>query len=217
MYIPNSIPTTLAAMQEFLQPMVADGFFDEVSISHDETTLNCWQGGVIILVMNITNGSWTFTPIVDTGTPATGSHVYSEHALEFVCRCSGGAYFRSVSQSSLKYEFVIGKTNAGITGFIQVQVTNSYNPSNGSLNLYTSTNFDKTNLLIYSNGYRITTNYGGADRTILSNIPVAGQLGSTDYLTTVFVRNVVQFTDTGEQLIDGVKYYCVWHFAIIDE
>lgn len=87
--------------------------------------------------------------------------------------------------------------------------------SSAYFTFYPSSYADNASVKIYSSGYQVATNYTD-DRTILSTVPVAGAVGSTDYFTTLFVRNVVQFLESGTQLIDGVQYYCDWYFAILD-
>lgn len=217
MYIPSSVPTTLAAMLEFLQPMVADGFFDSVAYDDAESPskIVCTQDGETILEMTVNGTSWTFTPYTASGTAAQGSHVYSGRSLETVFRCSGGAYFLSVSLSSQKYSFIIAKTSAGKTGFILANQSTNFNLA-ADIVYYPVCFGDDTTLGLY-NGYHVRSNLVNADRTILTKLPVVGANGSTDYFTTAFVRNVVQFQETGVQLISGKRYACAYLAAITDD
>lgn len=222
MYSPATVPSTLAEMLDFMQPMVASGLFDSVEYDDAEspTKIVCTQNGETILDMVVdNNGYWTFTPYTATGVAADNYHRFYDsdfargRMLTKVFRCSSGACF--VSQSSTYYYFAIGKTSADKTGFV---LTNCYNGQfASSSNAYYYVSFgDDTSLKMYYS-YYLHQSFGVADRTILRAIPVVGREYSSDYFTTVFIRDAAQFMERGEQIIGGKKYGCIDPFVIEDE
>jgi len=226
MFIPNTMPSTLAEMLAFLLPTVEDGLFDSVAYDDDEnpTKIVCTQGGNTILEFTVASDKWTITPYTATDTPAIGtSHVFENKPIGVLCRCSGGLYIRADELHNSRIGYLIAaKTSSGKTGFFGCAALTSVGHSffNGARTVYSTTFGDSTTLALYTHGYNIgctyTANYPN-DRTILSRVPVVGTIGSTDYFTTAFIRSMVQFAETGEQIIGGKKYWCDIQFAVLDE
>lgn len=226
MYSPATVPSTLAEMLDFMQPMVASGLFDSVEYDDAEspTKIVCAQNGETILDMTIdSNNRWTFTPYTATNAPANRLHSFCNYdaqtdiglTLSKVFRCSGGACFISTNNSGYYFYYAIGKTSAGKTGFVSTKLYNG--DFTYTSNRYYFVSFgDDTSLKLYNTDYE-NKGYGRADRTILRTVPVVGREFSSDYFTTVFIRDVVQFTERGEQIIGGKKYGCIDPFAIEDE
>ncbi|MBQ8922347.1 MAG: hypothetical protein IJ060_09340 [Oscillospiraceae bacterium] len=223
MYIPNTMPLTLAEMLDFLQPTVEDGLFDSVAYDDADspTKIVCTQNGNTILDISSANNGhgWYFVPYISAGTAATG---FGVNVLAYTARCKGGVYFRSTNTGGPNYyfTFIIAKTGSGKTGFIQfnsqmIAVGASLAPV-----LYSRCFGDDTSLSLYTYGYLVACNYTSAtvaDRTILTKLPVVGARGSTDAFSSVFVRSLFQFVNDGQQSIGGKTYGCIDMFAILDE
>lgn len=232
MYSPNSVPTSLAAMLDFLLPTVESGLFDSVEYDNESspTKIVCKQGGNTILdvvyAYQMSLHTWRLLPYVSAGTTANSAHSYASYDNGFpiaaLYRCSGGVLFKGAHRGSIGDEdihfFVIAKTSADKTGFIAFKQENNYVFSiAANIQYYVSGFGDNTSLALYTGGYKVQGNSGAGDRTILTKLPVVGILGSTDYFTTAYVRNVVQYTQTGVQMIGDKKYFCIENMAIEDE
>ena len=233
MYSPSSVPTSLAAMLDFLLPTVESGLFDSVEYDDESspTKIVCKQGGETILdviyAYQQNLHTWLFIPYVASGTPANAAHSWhisdtNGIPIASLYRCSGGVFFKSQSRpyvgDASKFFFIIAKTSADKTGFILYKQAENYVFSiAANITYYVSGFGDNTSLALYTGGYKVQGNSGAGDRTILTKLPVVGILGSTDYFTTAYVRNVVQYTQTGVQLIGNKKYFCVENLAIEDE
>lgn len=219
MYIPTSIPTSLSEMVDFLLPMVDDGFFDSVALDdiEDPTKIVCKQSGNTILDVEYDSSTlkWKFSPYIAFGVVPNEGHRFNNYRIESMFRCKGGAYFRSISESSTKHVFIIAKTSNGKTGFIANSDPSSFSINN-NITVYTSCYGDNDSLALYL-GYKMIGTSGAADRTILLSAPVVGTSGSTDYYTTSQFRAVTQFIEAGEQIIGGKHYGCSGFWAILDE
>lgn len=220
MYIPNTVPQSLEEMMEFLQPTIEDGLFDAIEYDNVSSPprIICKQNEDKIFETYMDYGQWYFIPYIG-GAQSDINH-YSTMNLGFVARCKGGIMFRSTFQGGPYYynNFVIGKTNTGKTGFIQFNRINKY--SHTSVGYYTTCFEDDTSSYLYQYGYLVGINYSNdttTDRTILTTIPVNGRTGIIDYFETVKIRTLVQFVETGVQIIDDKKYGCIDTIAILDE
>lgn len=219
MYIPNTMPKTLAEMLAFLQPTVADGLFDSVTYDNESspTKIVCSQDGNVIF--EISGGaSFNMFWYIASGTTASSPRTWTGAIIYNCMRCKYGVYF-DCDVGSDTYALIVTTTSNNKTGFISVlfnknitstsfRYTNTY---------YTACMGDNTNLDLYTNGYVVSNNSGSSDRTILTKLPVVGERGSLNYFTGAFVRNVVQIFDTSEQIIAGKHYGCIKLFAILDE
>ncbi len=224
MYVLNAMPATLAAMLEFLQPTVEDGLFDSVEYDNESnpTKIVCTKDSNVILDVSGSNKSWDFKPYVASGTAASTNHAYSTNSSATkwkLIRCTGGVYLRASFDDGSGAMFIMAKTSGEKTGFIYASP-----PSTGNFNVdfvskdvtyYTTCFGDDTTLALYANGYYVHNNRV-ADRTILTKLPVVGSQGSTDYFSTAFVRNVVQYAQEGVQQIGSKKYGCS-HFMAIED
>lgn len=221
MYIPDQVPNSLTTMMEFLQPTIEDGLFDDIVYDDESspTKIICKQNGVGIFETYMSEGQWYFMPYIGSegNVPSSDNH-YAYMILAFAARCKGGVMFRSNNQGSpfFYFNFIIGKTNTGKTGFIKF----TGNRYEHTVSTYYTTCFDDNTLTyLYQYGYLVGINYQAstADRTILTTIPVNGGVGTTDYFETVKIRTLVQFVETGVQIIDDKKYGCIDTIAILDE
>lgn len=220
MYIPSSIPTTLAAMLEFLQPMVADGFFDSVAYDDAEspTKIVCTQDENDILDISVSGTTWTFKPYIAAGIAGGPAGRTPSFVISYLARCSGGAIFSQANYAASNSggtNFVIAKTKAGKTAFIGFSAPSltSYNANA----MFTTIWGDSMAVPRYTNGFLVTANGLSNDRTILQTIPVFGGVGSTDYFDSVRFRNMAQYYEAGVQIISGKRYGCVGFFAITDD
>lgn len=229
MYIPNTIPSTLAEMLAFLTPTVEDGLFDTVAYDDQSspTKIVCTQDGNTILDV-VKASYWEFYPYVADGTRAATAHCAktvgfsANHNLYSKwIRCKGGIviFSRSVSgtSSSTDSYLAIGKGTNEKTAFFVYD--GSGDGKLVSIKKYYSTCFgDNTALALYSSGWYAQCNCDSADRTILTPIPIVGTSGSTDTFSTVFIRSAVQVPENGtQQIIGGKTYGCNYHFAVLDE
>ena len=222
MYMPDTVPSTLEEMMEFLRPSIDDGLFDAIEYDNPSspTKILCKQNGVSLIEISTSDRDWSFLPYVGQEGSIAGDEHKMSTTLGVVCRCKGGIIFRSTQQGSPFYyfNFIIGKLNTGKTAFIQFSGVNDFDYTNTKY--YTTSFDDNTGLYTYVYGYVITSNYLNgmiADRTILSAIPSTGKTGSTDYFETVKVRTLVQFVEMGSQLIGDKHYWCIGTIAILDE
>lgn len=216
MYIPNTVPSTLAGMLEFLQPTVQDGLFDSVAYDNADnpTKIVCTQDGNTILEISSPSGYLIYRSPEDTVTVSFVNYGAAS-GIMFAARCSGGVMILSNTSYGVYVFLIIGKTSAGKTGFLTGTVND---PANLAASVkYTPICYGDDTTLSLAQGYTITSNYAAADRTILSKIPVVGSWGSTDYFTTIFSRNVSQYSNTGVQLIGGKRYGCMYFVAITDD
>ncbi|MBR6107262.1 MAG: hypothetical protein IKQ39_04560 [Oscillospiraceae bacterium] len=226
MFIPNTIPGTLAEMLAFLQPAAETGLFDTVEYHYDEATsepdgIICTQNGIDLFRFGVnSSGQVRITPYFADGTEAPASRQFGLVKIDNIMRCAGGICFVSVSVSGSKTVFVIAKTSGGTTGSFLFLIPSNMSQSNfqQDCTIYPTSLHDNTSLRIFYSGYHIKTSFASdADRTILTKIPVAGAYGSTDCFTSAFIRTVAQFYDTGEQIIGGSHYGCMFHVALLDE
>ena len=210
MYISNTAITTLQGMLEFLQPTVEDGLFDSVVI--DSNVIKCSKDDTVLLTINTDNqGVFGFYPKLNASTQASGAHALIGRANK-VMRCKGG--FAIIDTQNEQKTFAAARTSNDKTAFM-VASRNVYSTSYEVI-YYSTCYGDNTSLSMYFDGFRIRNNTA-SDRTILSKIPVVGVYGSTDYFTTAFSRNCVQFAEDGLQIIGGKKYGCYGAIAILDE
>lgn len=223
MFIPNSIPTTLAEMRDFLLPMVDTGFFESVEYDDPDTPtkLICTQDADVILEISASRSVdtyWTFIPYVAGGVPADSNHQFDANGtgalLIGAYRCTGGAGLHFYNSSGYYHYFIIARSTLQRTAFLIERTSETF--LGDYWNCHPICYGDDTSLSIYTNGYRIFSN-ALDDRTILREIPIAGSRGSMDGFSSAFVRDMVQFVETGEQIIGGTKYFCLGPFAILDE
>ena len=240
MFIPNTMPSTLADMLAFLLPTVEDGLFDSVAYDNESspTKIVCTQGGNTILDISISAGAFTFTPYVTDGTAATGQHLgkfvpyatltpTSNGSYARCMRCKGGAVFvccdNQISGTRSQHAVCICKGSNGKTALITentgISGDSSYPMRTGEMRAYFTTCFgDITTLPLYISGHKLTTDSTDAgDRTILAEFPIIGEWGSTDKVVTAFYRKAVQFATNGQQTIGGKTYGCLQYFAVLDE
>lgn len=221
MYIPETIPTTLAEMMTFLQPMVAGGFFDMLEYDNNAspTKIECTYAGEKVLELSYSGSGWLFKPFIDYNTPASPAGRTPQFTPGFMARCTGGAFFTqrayNAGATSQGQSFMIAKTKAGNTAFISCE--QPMLTSTTVTTLYVSAFGDSTAAPGYSSGFRLMPNGLSLDRTTLQTIPVFGPVGSTDYVTTCKFRATAQYMEAGLQLIGGKRYYCAGLFAISDE
>jgi len=218
MFIPDYAPSSLAEMYAFLLPSAEDGLFDSVSLNEPETPseIICRKNGHVILRMTCADSVWRITPYVADGIAASSNRCFLGYRIANAVRCAGGISFVSNTVSGLRYVFLIAKTSDGKTGCISFSQHDSYT-ENERLHLYPVCCGDNTALDLYTRGYEIITNFSGADRTILTRIPVVGTRGCTEYFTGAYVRNVMQCGGNEEQIIGGNHYGCFQHIALWDE
>lgn len=218
MFIPDHAPETLAEMYAFLLPSVGDGLFDDVSFDDPDnpTKLVCTQNGHPVAAMTVVNNDWIIAPYAAQGSSAEYYRSFNGYPLATVMRCTGGICFTSVSDSGSRHVFVIAKTSDGQTGCLYFTHLITFYPDD-RLTFYPTCFGDNTALALYSHGFVVSGNLGSADRTILTRLPVVGQRGSTGFFSGVFMRNVMQFNDNGEQIIGGKHYGCLYHIALLDE
>ena len=229
MYIPNTLPATLAEMLAFLQPTVGDGLFDSVAYDNESspTKIVCTQNGNTILDISVSDAKWNFLPYAADG--ITGNGITGMRYMTAAYRCKGGVLIAGNNGAGdatfTRWNFLIAKTSAGggKTGFVRVG-TSGYNAPqvyvNGGRTFHTTCFGDSTSAQLFTGGFSVYIHYTAGtpyDRTILTKLPVVGEPGSTDYFTTAAVRNCVQFYEDGEQIIGGKQYGCAQAFAILDE
>lgn len=246
MYIPNTMPSTIAEMYDFLEPTIEDGLFDAIN----ETTvsgvdaLECTQGGntILTILLGAISGYWTFIPH-----PTDGINPDDEGTIvrSPVCaitnvegdwcfmRCKGGVGFmywqrnNSVTSANI---FFIGKGTNGKTAFLsrgQGISGDDYNASGWAqtLNAFRTSRIrvfpiqfgDNTNLSLWQYGAYVSCWSTDADRTILQQLPIVGERGSTAYFTTLFARTAAQEPTHGRQLLGDHYYGCLGNFAIRDD
>ena len=229
MFIPNTMPSTLAEMLEFLTPCVEDGLFDSVAYDDDEspTKIICTQGGNTILEIADSPSSppqFSVTPFVAQNTPATGNRItciVKEDLREdhyFCMRCKHGIVIVSV-YLSFAYVIAVGKTTAGKTACISgiENIPASVSITEADRQYYTTCIGDNTALSFYTKGVFTHCCDMTSDRTILRKIPVVGERGSTDSFDGVYFRETVQSAQNGAQTIGGKNYGCAGDFAVLDE
>lgn len=223
MYIPNKVPATLAEMLAFLLPTVENGLFDSVEYDDGDnpTEIRCFKDGNQLYRFGVnTGGQWTVEAYVDSEKTPWVNRNLQVVSLEYVMRCTGGICLISVSLSSLRACLIIAKTADGKTASFRTQISSSLNVNSYAADLvcYPTCFGDNTALKLFGSGYHIKTNYANdSDRTILARIPVVGAYGSTDAFSTVFIRSITQFFNTGEQIIGGRHYGCIMFFALLDD
>lgn len=230
MYIPNTMPATLADMFDFLEPGTETGLFDSVEYHYpsenedpDYILCNKDDGTLFRVALNASNNHIKIIPYVngvelDSGSGA--AHLF-DATINYCMRCAGGFLFIGGSVSGSRQVIAIAKLSDGNTGSFATSEVST--PSSSNFNTYNSTIYptgpnDNTDLKIYKTGWKIQAVHAtDMDRTILAKVPFAGAYGSTGTFSTAFIRTAVQFYDTGEQIIGGKHYGCMFHFAILDE
>lgn len=215
MYIPDTIPSTLEEMYDFLTPSVTDGLFDSIEYDNDSNPsyIKCIQDdNIICLIENIGN-RFNITPYIRDQQPDSYA-TWGDAPITFAVRCKHGICLRA-NVSSYYFYFIFSKTNAGKTGIIAG--TMSPVISVGTKTIRTSCFGDDINNNLYISGFNFYPN-GSSDRTIFNIVPVTGNASNNiDYYTGCLLRNCYQFAEDGEQIINNKKYYCVNSFAILDE
>lgn len=207
----NEIPSSLAAMKTFLQPLVDNGFCDAIGYDDDAnpTKLLLYKDdAVAVRLLFAATRKWGFE------VPNAGGSMHAVPAsieTTKVGLCSGGVIFFNPSY----IYFAIAKTKEEKIGVVCAE-DRGYS-SQYSYPFYTTCVGDNTSLALYTNGYKIYRNSDSGDRTILTPLPVVGTTGSSDYFSTVFVKNIVQWAEDGVQLIGGKQYGCIGPFAMLDE
>lgn len=230
MYIPNTMPATLADMFDFLEPGTETGLFDSVeyhypSESEDPDYILCNKDNSTLFRVALYAASNNIRIIpyvngVELDISSGAARLFNSR-IDYCMRCAGGFLFIGGSVSGSRQVFVIAKLSDGNTGSFGTAEVSS--PSSGNFNTTNSTIYptgpnDNTDLKIYKSGWKIQAVHAtDMDRTILSKIPFAGAYGSTGTFSTAFIRTAVQFYDTGEQIIGEKHYGCMFHFAILDE
>lgn len=229
MYIPNTMPATLADMFDFLEPGTETGIFDSVEYHYpsenedpDYILCNKDNSALFRVALNATNNNIKINPYVNGVVleASSANHLFDSN-ISYCMRCAGGFLFIGRSVSGSRQVFVIAKLSDGNTG--SFRTTETSDPTSSNFNNYNNAIYptgpnDNTNLKIYKSGWTIRANYAtDMDRTILAKIPFAGAYGSTGTFSTAFIRTAVQFYDTGEQIIGEKHYGCMLHFAILDE
>lgn len=234
MFIPSTMPENLADMLAFLQPSVEDGLFDSVEYddADNPTKIICTQSGKRILDVVFGDYTFTFTPYYAENAPVTQSarkgFINTQYTGEtyYLCmRCKGGIGLVSRSLANNRKSFImIGKCTNGKTAFVTGASVGNTNDDiipkapNSYTGVMVTCFGDSTGLAMYSKAlYCVVTASISADRTILRDIPICGTYGSTDKFSTLFVREVMQYPNNGEQTIGGKKYGCIYDFAILDE
>lgn len=229
MFIPNTMPSTLAEMLAFLLPTVEDGLFDSVAYDDDEnpTKIVCTHGGDTILEIANANGSppqFRVVPYVAQNTPATGRRItciVKEDLRDdhyFCMRCKHGIVIVSV-YSTNTYAIAVGKTTSGKTACISCVESRpaSVSITEADRQYYTTCIGDNTALSFYTKGVFTHCSDIASDRTILRKIPVVGERGSTDSFDGLYFRETVQSAQNGAQTIGGKAYGCAGDFAVLDE
>ena len=229
MYIPNTMPATLADMFDFLEPGTETGLFDSVeyhypSENEDPDYILCNKDNSILfrVALNTSTNNIKIIPYVNGVEldASSASHLFDSR-IGYCMRCAGGFLFIGGSVSGSRQVIVIAKLSDGNTGSFATSEVSS--PSTTNFNNYNSPIYptgpnDNTDLKIYKSGWKVQAVYAtDMDRTILAKIPFAGAYGSTGTFSTAFIRAAVQFYDTGEQIIGGKHYGCMLHIAILDE
>lgn len=247
MYIPNTMPSTIAEMYDFLEPTIEDGLFDAIN----ETTvsgvdaLECTQDGntILTILLGAISGYWSFIPHPadgidpdDGGGSIMRSPVFLITNVESdwcFMRCKGGVGFMHWEHTSATRSaniFFIGKGSNGKTAFLARGHSISGDDYNNSGNSQTLNAFrasrirvfpiqfgDNTSLSLWQYGAYVSCWSTDADRTILQQLPIVGERGSTAYLTTIFVRAAAQEPTRGRQLLGDHYYGCLGNFAILDD
>lgn len=207
--------------------------------------LECTQNGNTILTIwcDIADGvgQWYFIPHPASGINPDGSASESVRSVGITVsntegawcfmRCKGGygfMYWMPSSSYTIAAMFFIAKGSNGKTAFLSHGDYSQYYGYRDSHNqtlsatLVSGTMFpiqfgDNTNLDIWNKGILTNCNAVSADRTILQQIPIVGERGSTAYFTTLFVRTAVQEPVHGRQLLGDHYYGCLSNFAILDD
>lgn len=201
----NEIPSTLEDMATFLQPLVGNGFADSITVSSDGVRF--YKDDANIIALYYATG-WGGSVPNATG---SGHSIGTDVETQKICLCKGGVIFKRTDSTY----FAIAKTNEGKIGFIPVRDGGA--SSQYQYPFYTTCYGDNTSLPLFTNGYKICRNSDSGDRTILTKLPVVGTTGSSDYFTTVYAKNIVQWAEDGLQLIGGKQYGCIGPFAMLDE
>lgn len=206
-----------STLQSALEALIPTGIFDTVTYQYGEIT--CKKDEKIIIVFAQSGNAWRIKPYINQSTEATGSHAMDAKALADGYLCAQGLYLLTVSSSgSVQHAIVTkGSTGNGVT-MIGTEAT-SISLSTSAAYFITSYG-DDTSLTLYTQGYGIpgiATGTTTADRTQLLKLPIVGQQGSTDYITGCKGILLRQYTNPGIVEIDGVKYFCINRFAIVDE
>lgn len=207
--------------------------------------LECSQNGNIILtiVADIADGSgeWYFIPHPaegvnpDTNTSdeirSVGITVTDTEADWCMMRCSGGIgfFYWHVNSSTPIAAIFVGKTSDNKTAFLSHgksqydyavssgQTKNAIHRNTASGVMYPIKFGDNTALSLWANGVFTCCDCIDADRTILREIPVVGERGSSDLFTTLFIRTATQVPTYGRQKIGDHYYGCLSNFAILDD
>lgn len=204
----------------------------------------CAQSGNTILTIwpDISSGlgTWYFIPHpaegVNPDSPAS-THIRSVNVAATdtetdwcFMRCHGGVgfmYWPYTNSNVTASVFFIAKGSNGKTAFlshgenINDLKASSYGQTRNAVSLVGTmcpTQFgDNKNLSLWSSGVHTYCNSTSADRTILQQIPIIGERGSTGYFETLFVRTAVQEPTYGRQLLGDHYYGCLSNFAILDD
>lgn len=204
-------------LQAALESLIPTGIFDTVTNAFGD--LSCTKDGKIIVYFSKNSSNWTIKPYLNQSTEATGSHIVDNKALTDGYLCAQGLYLTTASSSGIIQHVIITKGSTGNGVTMIGQESSSLNLTNAAPYYMTSYG-DDTSLVLYTSGYRVpglATGTTAADRTQLLKLPIVGQQGSTDYITGCQSILLQQFSDPGNVEIDGVKYFCINRFAIVDE
>lgn len=206
----NEIPTTVEAMVAFLQPLVTSGFADAVTAGNETVNIKQNDTTMVSLWHNVSSTATGWGGGVPNASGSSHS-VGSDVAIQKIALCKGGVILKRTDY----WYMAVAKTKEGKIGWIPVQ-DHGYSSQN-SYPFYTTCLGDNTSLSLWTNGYKICRNSDSGDRTILTKLPVVGATGSSDYFSTVFAKNIMQWAEDGVQLIGGKQYGCVGPFAMLDE
>lgn len=200
-----------------LESLIPTGIFDTVTYAYGEIT--CKKDEKTIIVFSQSGDTWKVVPYLNQSTQATGSHVSDYRSLANGYLCAQGLYLMTVSSSGSVQHIILTKGNTGNAVTMIGNEATSISLASSCAYFITSYG-DDTSLALYTYGYSVpgmATSTTAADRTQLLKLPIVGQQGSTDYVTGCQGILLRQFSDPGNVEIDGVKYFCINRFAIVDE
>lgn len=205
------------SLQTALEALIPIGIFDTVTYQYGVIT--CAKDGKTIIALEQSGTTWRVKPYINQSTAASGAHIIDSKILADGYLCAQGLYLMTASESSIVQHVLITKgSNGKCVTLVGAESTSIVltNPST----YYITSYGDDTSLVLYTAGYKvpaIATGTTAVDRTQLLKLPIAGQQGSTDYITGCQSILLRQYTDPGIVEIDGVKHFCINRFAIIDE
>ena len=236
MYVPNTVPSNITEMTDFLLLGVEKKIFDKVIC--DSEKIECIQNDNVVLevIFDSVNNIFAFYPkyknLINSDEHHTGRfYPYSNStptnlgAYANCMICEKGIVFCSqTNRLSGTYNFYavcIGKGDKD-----QTVIITSYFPSGYPvypllqqvvISFFPNTFEDNTNLSIFNAGNSQYCDLTNSDRTILSEIPIVGERGTTEKVNGIYFRKAVQFPDNGQQIIGNRKYGCLSFFAVLDE